>query len=367
MAIREAACSCGQLRLRAEGDPFHVGLCHCLACQRRTGSAFGMQAGFKAGQVTISGRHAECPRISDEADRKVHVFHFCRDCGGTVFYTEPDERDLVVVMVGAFAPDPGFPAADVVRVPRPQARVVRPLGLDRDGRPVGGVAPALRGWRLRGGRLPLRTAPTAGVGAIRRVSICHCLACQRRTGSAFGYPGPLSGRSRHGWTGPPQRVRQASGRRTGRSSGSVSARTAARRSSTFSTARPRPDRRCGRRVRRSRVPATDRRRVRIAAPLLARAAGGDRRDDVWEELLPLYEAGDYEAVADRGKQLVEAHPTYAELAYNVACCESLPGRADDAIAHLRLALEREESLRPQAAVDSDLDAIRTRAFRDLIG
>ena len=92
------------------------------------------------------------------------------------------------------------------------------------------------------------------------------------------------------------------------------------------------------------------------------------RDDAWAELRPLYEAGDYAAVADRGKPLVEAHPTYAELAYNIACCESLAGRADDAIAHLRLALEREESLRSEAAVDSDFDAIRELpAFRELIG
>jgi hypothetical protein len=67
-----------------------------------------MQAGYTAGQVTVSGRHHDYPRTSDEADRKVHGFHFCPDCGSTVFYTEPDEPDLVVVMVGAFA-DPSFP------------------------------------------------------------------------------------------------------------------------------------------------------------------------------------------------------------------------------------------------------------------
>ena len=108
MGTREAACSCGQLRLEARGDPSHIGICHCLACQRRTGSAFGMQAGYTAGQVTVAGRHHDYPRTSDEADRKVHVFQFCPDCGSTVFYTEPDEPDLVVVMVGAFA-DPSFP------------------------------------------------------------------------------------------------------------------------------------------------------------------------------------------------------------------------------------------------------------------
>jgi hypothetical protein len=108
MAARDAACHCGQLRLEVEGDPFVVSMCHCLACQRRTGSAFGMQAAFTPDQVEIVGRFEDYSRISDEEDRKEHVFHFCPDCGSQVFYTEPDEPDLIVVSVGSFA-DPTFP------------------------------------------------------------------------------------------------------------------------------------------------------------------------------------------------------------------------------------------------------------------
>jgi hypothetical protein len=109
---REAACHCGQLRLQVEGDPLAVSICNCLACQRRTGSAFGMQAGFKAGQVEISGRFNDFSRISDEADRKEAVFHFCPDCGSQVFYTGPDDADLIVVSIGSFA-DPTFPPPTV--------------------------------------------------------------------------------------------------------------------------------------------------------------------------------------------------------------------------------------------------------------
>ena len=108
MAIREAACHCGQLRLEVEGEPFAVSICNCRACQRRTGSAFGMQAGFKADQVQVEGRFSDYVRISDEADRKEHVFHFCPDCGSQVFGTEPTDPDLVVVSIGSFA-DPSFP------------------------------------------------------------------------------------------------------------------------------------------------------------------------------------------------------------------------------------------------------------------
>jgi hypothetical protein len=105
---REAACHCGQLRLQVTGEPFAVSICNCLACQRRTGSAFGMQAAFKRDQVHVTGRFSDFTRISDEPDGKRGIFHFCPDCGSQVFTTEPPEPDLVVVSVGSFA-DPTFP------------------------------------------------------------------------------------------------------------------------------------------------------------------------------------------------------------------------------------------------------------------
>src|SRR5512147_1669787 len=67
-----------------------------------------MQAAFRPDQVEIMGRYDDYLRVSDEADRKEHVFHFCPDCGSQVFYTEPTEPDLIVVSVGSFA-DPSFP------------------------------------------------------------------------------------------------------------------------------------------------------------------------------------------------------------------------------------------------------------------
>jgi tetratricopeptide (TPR) repeat protein len=90
--------------------------------------------------------------------------------------------------------------------------------------------------------------------------------------------------------------------------------------------------------------------------------------EVWSQLRPLYEAGDYAAVADRGRELVEANPQYPLLFYNLACCESLAGRTDDAIEHLRHAAERSEQLREYAKGDSDFDPIRDEpAFKELVG
>ena len=71
--------------------------------------------------------------------------------------------------------------------------------------------------------------------------------------------------------------------------------------------------------------------------------------------------------ADQGRELIEAHPEYAGPLYNLACCESLAGRTDDAIRHLRLAIDRKESFRSLAAEDSDFDPIRAEtAFKELV-
>ena len=73
-------------------------------------------------------------------------------------------------------------------------------------------------------------------------------------------------------------------------------------------------------------------------------------------------------MADRGKELLEGHPEYPGVSYNVACAEALAGRKADAIEHLRGAIERSERFRELARDDSDFDSLRDEpAFKELIG
>ena len=90
--------------------------------------------------------------------------------------------------------------------------------------------------------------------------------------------------------------------------------------------------------------------------------------ELWAPLNALYQAGDYAEVADRARELVEAHPQYPLLYYNLACCESMDGRKADAIDHLRRAIELSDQVREFAKEDSDLDSIRDEpAFKELLG
>jgi hypothetical protein len=110
MTTRTASCSCGQLVAVTAGEPVRVSVCHCLACQRRTGSVFGAQARFRREDVDIRGESASYERVSDDGNRV--TFHFCPRCGATVHYGFDDLADFVAVPVGAFA-DPSFPPPTV--------------------------------------------------------------------------------------------------------------------------------------------------------------------------------------------------------------------------------------------------------------
>ena len=90
--------------------------------------------------------------------------------------------------------------------------------------------------------------------------------------------------------------------------------------------------------------------------------------ELWAPLWPRYEAGEHAEVAERLRPLVEAHPQYPLLFFNLACCESLTGRSADALEHLRRAVELSDEFLGHARTDSDLDAIRDEpAFQELIG
>ncbi len=108
---REASCACGKLRLACRGEPIRISICHCLDCQKRTGSVFGMQARYLKSNVRhIAG---DCTRFTRAGDSGGTVsFHFCPHCGSTVYWELSSVPEAYAVAVGAFG-DPAFPAPRV--------------------------------------------------------------------------------------------------------------------------------------------------------------------------------------------------------------------------------------------------------------
>lgn len=110
MTDRQATCSCGKLVVRTRGEPVRVSICHCFACQKRTGSVFGAQARFASGAVTIEGQGKEYIRVAESGNAA--RFRFCADCGSTVFWQADALPGFTTVAVGAFA-EPDFPEPQV--------------------------------------------------------------------------------------------------------------------------------------------------------------------------------------------------------------------------------------------------------------
>lgn len=110
MSSRVASCSCGALKVLCEGEPLRRSVCHCLSCQRRTGSAFSVNSLWPEDTVRIEGESRAWTGTGDEG-HWVRT-HFCPDCGGTVFWRIERQPGMVYVAVGCFA-DPGFPEPTV--------------------------------------------------------------------------------------------------------------------------------------------------------------------------------------------------------------------------------------------------------------
>ena len=104
---RIATCHCGKLSLRCAGEPKKISLCHCLECQKRTGSLFSIAVFYPRARVKTQSGEAKTYRRPSASGFHVD-FHFCPECGSNVWWEPARLSDLIGVAAGAFA-DPDFP------------------------------------------------------------------------------------------------------------------------------------------------------------------------------------------------------------------------------------------------------------------
>lgn len=95
-------CVCGAVRFKAIGEPSRVTVCHCTWCQRRTGTAFGVEAVFDQSQVEVVGDTiARYRHVSDESGRWLDI-EFCNRCGGNLGFTLEAVPGIRTLPAGAF-------------------------------------------------------------------------------------------------------------------------------------------------------------------------------------------------------------------------------------------------------------------------
>jgi hypothetical protein len=104
---RVAQCHCGQLKAIASGEPGRIYVCHCKSCQHRTGSVIHNGSSWDKAQVRIEGEHKVYARLGDSG---LEIrWHFCPNCGSSVFWEGDRNPGTCGIAVGCFA-DPSFPA-----------------------------------------------------------------------------------------------------------------------------------------------------------------------------------------------------------------------------------------------------------------
>jgi hypothetical protein len=109
MSTREGGCSCGEVRYRLTSDPLFVNCCHCLNCQRQTGSAFVINVLIEADRVEVLAGEpvtVDVPRDDGSTPR----IHRCPTCQVAVYseYTRPE----VHFVRGGTLDDPSSVAPD---------------------------------------------------------------------------------------------------------------------------------------------------------------------------------------------------------------------------------------------------------------
>jgi hypothetical protein len=90
---REGGCSCGKVRYRLRSEPMFVHCCHCLNCQRQTGSAFVINLLIETDRVELLAgdpKPVDVPRDDGSGQR---IFR-CPSCQVAVFseYGHPGFR-----------------------------------------------------------------------------------------------------------------------------------------------------------------------------------------------------------------------------------------------------------------------------------
>lgn len=116
-------CLCGNVRFVAEGEPYRVGLCHCLDCRKHHGALFHASAVFPQDAVSHEGETGA-----------YRGRFFCPRCGSSVFSQTGDETE---VHLGALdAPDQMTPTYELWTIRReswlPEFPISRHYERDRE-------------------------------------------------------------------------------------------------------------------------------------------------------------------------------------------------------------------------------------------
>jgi hypothetical protein len=106
----EGGCSCGAIRYRLTSEPMFTHCCHCLNCQRQTGSAFVINMLIEADRVRLLAGEPQAVDVPRD-DGSTQPIYRCPDCRVAV-YSEYGRPEVLFVRAGTLD-DPSGVVPDV--------------------------------------------------------------------------------------------------------------------------------------------------------------------------------------------------------------------------------------------------------------
>jgi hypothetical protein len=100
MAKITGGCLCGAVRYTADADPSSVTVCHCLDCQKFTGSAFAALLRVSKDALTIEGTVKTFSSLGGSGNPLLR--HFCPECGSSIAEESAARPGMMVLTVGTF-------------------------------------------------------------------------------------------------------------------------------------------------------------------------------------------------------------------------------------------------------------------------
>jgi hypothetical protein len=107
---REGGCACGAVRYRLTSDPLFTHCCHCLNCQRQTGSAFVINVLIEADRVELLAGDPQPVDVPRDDGSKQTIWR-CPSCQIAVF-SEYGRQEVRFVRAGTLD-NPASVAPDV--------------------------------------------------------------------------------------------------------------------------------------------------------------------------------------------------------------------------------------------------------------
>jgi hypothetical protein len=89
----DGGCACGRVRYRLATAPLFVHCCHCLRCQRETGSAFVLNALIETDRIALTGSAPTPVAVPTDSGNPQRIYR-CESCQVAVWseYSSPKLR-----------------------------------------------------------------------------------------------------------------------------------------------------------------------------------------------------------------------------------------------------------------------------------